>query len=85
MLSFAVCIAFFVLNAVLQTASRLTWAFARDNAIIFSGALSKVHPTLDVPLNAIILDAALIAVCGCIFLASSTGESNSPQQLMILC
>jgi choline transport protein len=64
---------FFILNAVLQTASRLTWALAKDNALLFSNIIQKVHPSLDVPVSSLIFNTASMALCGCIYLASSTG------------
>ncbi|KAK1709559.1 amino acid permease-domain-containing protein [Colletotrichum lupini] len=54
------------------TASRLTWAFARDNAIVFSPFLCKIHPKMGVPVNALLVNWALIFALGCLFLASST-------------
>jgi choline transport protein len=55
-----------------QTASRLTWAFARDNALFGSRFLSSLHPTLDVPVWALVLNSAVIFIIGCIYLGSST-------------
>ncbi|EHK50820.1 hypothetical protein TRIATDRAFT_54405 [Trichoderma atroviride IMI 206040] len=63
---------FFILNAVLQTASRLIWALAKDNALMFSNVIQKVHPRLDVPISSLIFNTASMALCGCIYLASST-------------
>ncbi|KXH33429.1 hypothetical protein CNYM01_05065 [Colletotrichum nymphaeae SA-01] len=62
----------FACTGALQTASRLTWAFARDNAIVFSPFLCKIHPEMGVPVNALLVNWALIFALGCIFLASST-------------
>ncbi|KEF62511.1 uncharacterized protein A1O9_00484 [Exophiala aquamarina CBS 119918] len=67
-----VLIAWFVLNAVLQTSSRITWSFARDNALTFSKHLVKIHPKLEVPVFSLLLNYAILVVCGCIFLASRT-------------
>lgn len=64
---------FFILNAVLQTTSRLTWALAKDNALMFSNIFERVHPSFDVPVSSLFLNAAMLALCGCIYLASSTG------------
>ncbi|KAK1238256.1 hypothetical protein MKX08_002835 [Trichoderma sp. CBMAI-0020] len=64
---------FFILNAVLQTASWLTWALAKDNALMFSDIIQKVHPHLGVPISSLIFNTASMALCGCIYLASSTG------------
>lgn len=62
----------FACAAALQTASRLTWSFARDDAIIFSSFLSKIHPRFGVPVNALLVNSALVFVLGCVFLGSST-------------
>ncbi|KAL4889988.1 putative choline transporter [Aspergillus ambiguus] len=70
--SLLVVIALFALNGCQQTASRLTWAFARDDAVIMSGFLSRVHHSLQVPVYALVANAGIIFVIGCIYLASST-------------
>nr|XP_036582496.1 uncharacterized protein CTRU02_07540 [Colletotrichum truncatum]KAF6791200.1 hypothetical protein CTRU02_07540 [Colletotrichum truncatum] len=62
----------FACGGAIQTASRLTWSFARDDAIIFSSFLRKINPSLGVPVNALIVNSALIFALGCIFLGSST-------------
>ncbi|KAF6796391.1 choline transport, partial [Colletotrichum sojae] len=62
----------FACAAALQTASRLTWSFARDDAIVFSFFLSKINPRLGVPVNALLVNSALVFVLGCVFLGSST-------------
>ncbi|PNP52637.1 hypothetical protein THARTR1_06802 [Trichoderma harzianum] len=62
----------FVLVATQQTTSRLIWALARDRGLVFSSQFAKLSPTLgDIPVAALILDAGLIFVCGCISLGSS--------------
>ncbi|RFU77501.1 choline transport [Trichoderma arundinaceum] len=73
----SIAMTFFILNAVLQTASRLTWSMAKDNALIFSNILEKVHPSLDVPVSSLLFNAGVLALCGCIYLASSTGMCRS--------
>lgn len=70
----SIIMTFFILNAVLQTASRLTWALAKDDALIFSSTLQKVHPGLGVPVSSLLVNTASMALCGCIYLASSTGK-----------
>lgn len=74
-LAFSIVLAFFVLNAIFQTSTRITWSFARDDGLLFSKVFQKVHPTLDSPVNATLLNWATTAICGCIFLGSSTGKS----------
>ncbi|EEP81302.1 conserved hypothetical protein [Uncinocarpus reesii 1704] len=60
------------LNACQQTASRLTWAFARDNALVCSNFINRMHPTLHVPVWAILANCFVIFIIGCIYLGSST-------------
>ncbi|KIX01381.1 uncharacterized protein Z518_09106 [Rhinocladiella mackenziei CBS 650.93] len=55
-----------------QTASRLIWAFARDEALPFSKQLSTIDTRQKVPVNSTILCWAIVAVLGCVYLGSST-------------
>jgi choline transport protein len=73
----AIVMAVFILNAIQETSSRLAWSFARDNGLIFSKQLSQIHPRLQVPVYALLLTYGLLAFCGCIFVASTTGMSHS--------
>jgi choline transport protein len=57
--------------AVMTTSSRMVFAFARDGGLPASRIWWKVHPTLDVPMNAIYLNVAIVVVFGCIYLGSS--------------
>ncbi len=50
----------------------MTYAFARDGGLPFSRVWARVHPTLDLPLNALYLTTALVVIFGCIFLGSSS-------------
>ncbi|EXJ86696.1 hypothetical protein A1O3_03649 [Capronia epimyces CBS 606.96] len=68
----SLCIGFFCLNAIQQTSSRLTWALARDNAFSFSHVISRIHPTLHVPVWALLANYVVIFCCGCIYMASTT-------------
>lgn len=52
--------------------SRLCWSFARDNGLPASKSLSKIHPTLDVPLNAHFVSCVIVAILGCLYLGSYT-------------
>lgn len=72
-------VSFVALNAVHQTASRLTWSFARDDALFFSSFLSSIHPTLGVPVWAIILDGAAVLLVGIVYVCSTTGK---PKRLL---
>ncbi|KAH6962507.1 amino acid/polyamine transporter I [Ilyonectria sp. MPI-CAGE-AT-0026] len=66
----SIVLTFFILNSIMQTSSRMTWAFARDNGIGFSHFFEKMHPTLEVPLNAAILNWVILSLCGVIYLVS---------------
>ena len=57
-----------------QTSSRLTWSFARDDALLFSQHLKKMDPKLGVPLWALLFNAFWLFIIGCIYLASSYGK-----------
>lgn len=65
-------LACFALNACMETASRLTWAFARDNALLSSRFLGSVHPRFKVPVWALVANSTVIAIIGFIYLGSST-------------
>ncbi|AEO70998.1 uncharacterized protein THITE_2122911 [Thermothielavioides terrestris NRRL 8126] len=58
--------------ACTTAASRCTWAFARDGAIPGSKWWKQVHPTLDLPLNAMMLSMAIQIVLGVIYFGSYT-------------
>lgn len=62
----------FAVVGALQTASRLTWCFARDDAVVLSPYLARVHPRWGVPVWALLANSACVFVLGCIYLASST-------------
>ncbi|KFY71633.1 hypothetical protein V499_08222 [Pseudogymnoascus sp. VKM F-103] len=62
----------FATTSIMTTSSRMTYAFARDGGLPASRFFAKVHPRLDLPLNALYLTTALVVVFGCIFLGSSS-------------
>lgn len=73
--AFALCIPLIVLAIICGTgcttaASRCTWAFARDGAIPGSKWWKKVHPTLDLPLNAMMLSMVVQILLGLIWFGS---------------
>lgn len=79
---------FFILNAVFATASRMTWALARDNALVFSKQLGNVHDRLKVPVSSILTVWAILSLCGLLILASELGRSPLPiddPRLIMLC
>ena len=74
----AVCLLIFPLiclvfagTSVLTTSSRMTFAFARDGGLPASRLWWKMHPKLDVPLNSLYLNVAVVVIFGCIFLGST--------------
>lgn len=60
------------LIAVQQTASRLTWSFARDNALVGSRWVGNIHSSLGVPVWALVANNTVVFIIGCVFLGSST-------------
>lgn len=75
----AVCLTMFPLLCLVfattgffTASSRMTFAFARDLGLPFSGRLSHVHSTLKLPLNALLLTLAVVVIFGCVFLGSSS-------------
>jgi amino acid permease (GABA permease) len=72
LLMFPVMCMVFTSMALMTTSSRMSYAFARDGGLPFSKVLAKVHPTLQVPLNALIWTASWIIVFGLILLGSSS-------------
>ncbi|OJJ07695.1 hypothetical protein ASPVEDRAFT_56994 [Aspergillus versicolor CBS 583.65] len=65
-------VALFALNACQEVASRLTWAFARDNALVGSKLFGHINKRLKVPVWALAGNALVIFIIGCIQLGSST-------------
>ena len=57
------------------SASRLTFSFARDNALWGAQFLKQIDKSQGVPINALIYNAAWIALLGLLYLASTTGQS----------
>jgi len=74
----------FALNATQQTASRLTWSFARDRALIFSDKIGHVHPGLGVPVWALFFNAFIVFVIGCIYLGSTAAFNSIVGTALIL-
>ena len=68
-------VALVAVNAIFQTASRLTWAFSRDNALFFSQKLSFVDARFHTPILAIALNGVAVALIGILYPLSTTGES----------
>lgn len=66
-----VCLLFATVT-IMTTSSRMTYAFARDRGLPFSRYFARVHPSLGLPLNALVLTTTLVIIFGCIFLGSSS-------------
>ncbi|BCS25253.1 uncharacterized protein APUU_41697S [Aspergillus puulaauensis] len=66
------CAATFALIGAQETASRLTWSLARDEALLGSKWIGKMHDRLDVPVWAIVFNASVVFIIGCIYLGSSS-------------
>ncbi|KAJ5822612.1 Amino acid/polyamine transporter I [Penicillium robsamsonii] len=66
-----VCLVFAIVS-VMTTSSRMIFAFARDGGLPASPFFAKVHPTLKLPLNALILSVVVVIAFGCIFLGSTS-------------
>ncbi|KAJ5263374.1 hypothetical protein N7478_010979 [Penicillium angulare] len=66
-----VCLILAILS-VMTTSSRMIFAFARDGGLPASKFFAQVHPTLQLPLNALILTVVVVICFGCIFLGSSS-------------
>jgi len=66
------CAATFALIGAQETASRLTWSLARDEALLGSKWSGKMHDRLDVPVWAIVFNASVVFIIGCIYLGSSS-------------
>ncbi|KAF4781243.1 amino acid permease [Colletotrichum scovillei] len=55
-------------NGCVTSGSRLVWSMARDNGTPFSKYLSHLHPTLNVPVRAIIVQAIFNILFGLLYL-----------------
>ncbi|KAE8151702.1 amino acid transporter [Aspergillus avenaceus] len=64
--------------------SRLCWSFARDHGLPVSGFLAKVHPTLDVPLNAHSVSSFIVGLLGLLYLGSSTAFNSMVTACIVL-
>ncbi|CAK7206124.1 hypothetical protein SEUCBS139899_008908 [Sporothrix eucalyptigena] len=72
LLMFPLICMLFTSTTLMTTSSRMSYAFARDRGLPFSRIFAKVHPTLEVPLNALIWTAAWVIIFGLVFLGSSS-------------
>jgi choline transport protein len=67
---------FFAMIGCQQTASRLCWSLARDNALAGSKWLGRIHPRWGVPVWALIANAIVVFIIGCIYLGSTTAFNS---------
>ena len=74
----AALLALFIFNGMGQavsiatTASRLTWGFARDGGLPWSGYFAQVNGTWRVPVRALCLQGVLIGILGVLYTFAST-------------
>ncbi|KPM45643.1 hypothetical protein AK830_g914 [Neonectria ditissima] len=64
-------------NGCVTSGSRLLWAMARDNGTPFSKYISKLHPKLNVPVRAIIVQAVFNLLFGLIYLVGPEVAFNA--------
>ncbi|KAK5173710.1 uncharacterized protein LTR77_002391 [Saxophila tyrrhenica] len=57
---------------ILASVSRLAWAFAKDGGLPFSHIFARVHPTLRIPVNAVILTTTVCLLINIIPIGSTT-------------
>ena len=66
-------VAFLTLIGSVLAASRITWSFARDEALTLSRLVKKINKKQGVPILALCFNAFWIGIIGFIYLGSSTG------------
>lgn len=59
--------------------SRFIYGFARDGAIPGHKWLARIHPTLQIPLNALMAQTIVAALVGLIYIGSTAGEPRLPR------
>ncbi|KAI9693319.1 MAG: hypothetical protein M1822_005315 [Bathelium mastoideum] len=64
--------------------SRLCWSFARDRGVPGHQWLKRITPGCDVPIPAHVTSCLLVAVIGCLHLASSTALNSVIAALLVL-
>ena len=66
------------------TSSRVFWTLARDRATPFSTTFSRVSNKWKTPFNAILVDAILCTVLGCIYIGNATAFSAFVSSFVVL-
>ena len=56
------------------TASRLTWAFGRDDGLLGSTFIKKISSKQKIPVNALAYNTIWITALGCLYMASTSGK-----------
>ncbi|KAM5524065.1 hypothetical protein FOXYSP1_00108 [Fusarium oxysporum f. sp. phaseoli] len=64
--------------------ARLCWSFARDNGLPCSRFLSQIQPTLRVPIVAHVTSCIIVAILGCLYLASYTAFNSMVTACVVL-
>ncbi|KAH8725649.1 amino acid/polyamine transporter I [Phaeosphaeriaceae sp. PMI808] len=72
LISLLAVIFFLALFNIFASVSRLVWVFARDNGLPFSNFFAYVHPTLRLPVNALLLVGTIVMCLSLIYIASAT-------------
>jgi choline transport protein len=67
-----IAIALFSLNGCMKSSSRLTWSFARDDALFASKYFGRIHPKFRVPVWGAVFNSVVIFIIGCVYLGSAT-------------
>ncbi len=67
-------VAFIAAIGSVQASSRLTWSFARDDAILLSKYLKITNDRLGVPVWALLFNAAWVFIIGCVQFVSTAGK-----------
>ena len=62
----------FASTTLMTTSSRILYAFARDKGLPFSATFATIHPTLQVPLNSLLLTTIPVLLLGSLYLISTT-------------
>ncbi|KAF2122219.1 amino acid/polyamine transporter I [Lophiotrema nucula] len=72
LVSLVAVVCFCALFNIFASVSRLVWCFARDKGLPFSEFFAYVHPTLQLPLNALLLVGFIVTILSLIYIASTT-------------
>lgn len=65
-----------------MAASRITWAMARDDALVFSHFIKRIDRTHGTPIWAYVFNGFWVMAMGCIYLGSTTGKTAVKRPLL---